>query len=225
MLIKRSFILSHLLLSFFILSSCQTTPKPYEGPLPKQLLNQFAACEGQDGEIDVMVKDLDKTLANFSLEWVSYQNRNWVAEHSSSFGNTIFSVLYDDEKKQLKAKGLGLEKKKLSVDADGFLLASGYRLPILAEEVPCFFSLKWPKSWLKQVQLVSKSRGSLQLYFKWVHREAVMTYQRGRSCLETDIPYFLGILNKKLTICLEKSDLTMSGLDRYQLGFSTSERR
>jgi hypothetical protein len=192
--------------------------------MPASLLMQFSGCNNLEGSISLSLRQEHAPLVSTTIDWISRDDHSWVMEGVSSFGATLFRIAYDASDRSFKSSGQIADRLDLNVHESGYLIVNGFRVAIRPEELPCLLKMRWPQSWLVDIQMIQPGEMSegWGFYVLQDDRSILLAFDRpyepySPAKVKLQWQSFAGLIRYSLEASRKKSELLISGYNDYEV--------
>lgn len=221
------------LLAVFVLTGCQTIPKPIPLELPITVQEFFDACMAGDGLSSLRIRGPDVDISSLEVEWIGKENRDWSWDITNPLGQSMLTAAYSKEKQSITMGGQAASRvPPLAVGKDGFLRVDGHFVGIRPEELSCFLRMKFPQAWLdiaysyeemnaRSVILAADKERRIT-----VEVDNIQSVLKRRGCAAVHWSHMLGIVRSEIKFCVKPGrlpSLSVTGLDDWHLNLTKIE--
>ena len=168
--------------------------------------NYFSACSLKDGGLDIFWNNGKQRILDAKLDWVQNANRTWEAQAYDPVGQTLLLIKWQKEHNRLNIRGFLKEKMPyLEVAPDHSIKAGGLYVGFKADEVPCLFQARFPKSWLSKMY---RNSNNLNSSVTILEEDRIITINfseieaGGDACAHFSWSNFWGLKKSQVTWCI-----------------------
>ena len=215
---------------FFLIFAVGCVTPSVAPPLnpPIALLPAFQVCHPTEDFGPLQVYKSGRFLGSAEIEWSALEGGMWTVAVLDPIGQRLLSLSCCD--KGILAQGTWSDRiPSLGLTKSGQMEIEGHATGVLATEVPCMLSGKFPQPWLadlRRVKVVDET--SWDLEFVGDSRTIELRLNQGGgssfqgSCATFVTSRFFGLKKTRLEWCADQGG-TLRGVEGYEIKWSRYE--